>query len=97
MTVAPASAKRGACACEMARCCGDGPSQSRRDGVGSTDLALCKAIIVMAHELGMKVVAEGVETAEQRSLLLQAGCDYGQGYLFARPMTAEAFEAYMAA
>ena len=58
----------------------------------STDLALCKAIIAMAHALGMKVIAEGVETAQQRDLLLQAGCDYGQGYLFARPISAEELE-----
>ncbi|MBK9236923.1 MAG: EAL domain-containing protein [Rhodoferax sp.] len=54
----------------------------------STDLALCKAIIVMAHELGMQVIAEGVETEVQRDLLAAAGCDFGQGYLFARPMPA---------
>jgi diguanylate cyclase (GGDEF)-like protein/PAS domain S-box-containing protein len=59
----------------------------------STDLALCKAIIVMAHELGMKVIAEGVETAQQRDLLAEAGCDYGQGYLFAHPMSVAEFEA----
>ncbi len=64
---------------------------------GSTDLALCKAIILMAHELGMKVIAEGVETAQQRALLLAAGCDYGQGYLFARPMPVQQFDAFMAA
>ena len=58
----------------------------------STNMALCKAIILMAHELGMKVVAEGVETALQRDLLREAGCDYGQGYLFARPMPAAEFE-----
>jgi diguanylate cyclase (GGDEF)-like protein/PAS domain S-box-containing protein len=63
----------------------------------STDLALCKAIILMAHELGMKVIAEGVETVQQRDLLAAAGCDYGQGYLFARPMRALDFEAFMAA
>jgi len=62
----------------------------------SKDLALCKAIILMAHELGMKVVAEGVETPLQRSLLLEAGCDYGQGYLFAQPMSADDFTAYLA-
>ncbi len=61
-----------------------------------TELALCKAIIVMAHELGMKVIAEGVETAGQRDLLVAAGCDYGQGYLFARPMPVDAFDAFMA-
>ena len=59
---------------------------------GSKDLALCKATIVMAHELGMKVVAEGIETTEQRDLLIQAGCDFGQGYLFARPLAAADFE-----
>ena len=60
---------------------------------GSTDLALCKAIIVMAHELGIKVIAEGVETAQQRALLQAAGCDYAQGYLFDRPMAAADFQA----
>ena len=59
----------------------------------STDLALCKAIIVMAHALGIKVVAEGVETEQQRDLLIAAGCDYAQGYLFARPIAASEFEA----
>jgi len=60
---------------------------------GCTDLALCKAIIVMAHELGIKVVAEGIETENQWDLLAAAGCDYGQGYLFSRPMSATQFEA----
>jgi EAL domain-containing protein (putative c-di-GMP-specific phosphodiesterase class I) len=60
----------------------------------STDLALCKAIILMAHELGMRVVAEGVETAQQRDLLLSAGCDFGQGYLFSAAMPVAEFEAY---
>jgi diguanylate cyclase (GGDEF)-like protein/PAS domain S-box-containing protein len=58
----------------------------------STDMALCEAIIAMAHVLGMKVIAEGVETAEQRDLLIKAGCDYGQGYLFSKAVTAEEFE-----
>ncbi|MCO4756365.1 MAG: EAL domain-containing protein, partial [Oceanospirillaceae bacterium] len=57
----------------------------------SDDMALCEAIIVMAHKLGIKVIAEGIETEEQRALLTSVGCDYGQGYLFARPMTAELF------
>ncbi|HEY8905875.1 MAG TPA: EAL domain-containing protein, partial [Rhodoferax sp.] len=59
---------------------------------GSTDLALCQAIIVMAHALGMQVIAEGVETENQRALLAAAGCDYGQGYLFSRPVPAADFE-----
>ncbi len=62
----------------------------------STDLALCKAIIVMAHALDMKVIAEGVETVQQRDLLAAAGCDYAQGYLYAKPMSAADFEAFMA-
>jgi diguanylate cyclase (GGDEF)-like protein/PAS domain S-box-containing protein len=59
---------------------------------GSTDLALCRAIIVMAHALGMQVIAEGVETEQQRDLLQAAGCDYAQGYLFARPISAAELE-----
>ncbi len=47
-------------------------------------MALCEAIIVMAHKLGMKVVAEGIETEQQRDLLTKAGCDYGQGFLFSK-------------
>ncbi|MCQ8106008.1 EAL domain-containing protein [Methylomonas sp. SURF-2] len=58
----------------------------------SNDMALCEAIIAMAHKLGMKVIAEGIETAGQRDLLLAAGCDYGQGYLFAKPLPAAEFE-----
>lgn len=61
---------------------------------GETGRALCKAMIVMAHELGMQVIAEGVETDEQRLWLQAAGCDYAQGWLFAKPMAVEVFEAY---
>lgn len=59
----------------------------------STNLVLCQAIIAMAHALGMKVIAEGVETAQQRDLLAAAGCDYAQGYLYSRPVNATEFEA----
>lgn len=58
----------------------------------SNDLVLCEAIIVMAHKLGMKVIAEGVETMDQRDLLIAAGCDYGQGYFFSRPVPTKEFE-----
>jgi len=64
---------------------------------GSTDLVLCRAIIAMAHALGMKVIAEGVETELQRDLLVALGCDYAQGYLFSRPVSAAEFEAFAAA
>ncbi|MBI5270476.1 MAG: EAL domain-containing protein [Burkholderiales bacterium] len=52
-------------------------------------LAVVDAIVKMAHALGLRVVAEGVETEEQRKMLLTLRCDELQGYLFARPMTAE--------
>ena len=55
----------------------------------SGDLALCGAIIAMAHKLGLQVVAEGVETRAQRDMLAAAGCDYAQGYVFAPPMPAQ--------
>lgn len=58
----------------------------------SDDMSLCEAIIVMAHKLGLKVIAEGIETTQQRQLLSSAGCDYGQGYLFSRPVPADEFE-----
>ena len=62
---------------------------------GSSNMALCEAIIVMAHKLGMKVIAEGVETIQQRDLLVMAGCDYGQGFLYSQPVPAEKFEALL--
>jgi diguanylate cyclase (GGDEF)-like protein/PAS domain S-box-containing protein len=61
----------------------------------SPDLAVCEAIVVMAHKLGLKVIAEGVETREQLDLLRQIGCDFGQGYFFARPMPDAQFEAFL--
>jgi diguanylate cyclase (GGDEF)-like protein/PAS domain S-box-containing protein len=61
----------------------------------SSDMALSEAIIVMAHKLDLKVIAEGVETPEQCALLAAAGCDYGQGYLFAKPLPAAEFDALL--
>ncbi len=58
----------------------------------SNDLILCEAMIIMAHKLGIKVIAEGVETDQQLALLDKAGCDYAQGYLFSKPVPVEAFE-----
>lgn len=60
--------------------------------IGSSDYVLCEAIIVMAHKLGKKVIAEGIETKDQLDLLVAAGCDYGQGYLFSKPVPADQFE-----
>ncbi len=59
---------------------------------GSKNMSLCTAIIVMAHELGLKVIAEGIESQEQHDLLASAGCDYGQGYFYSRPAGSEELE-----
>jgi diguanylate cyclase (GGDEF)-like protein/PAS domain S-box-containing protein len=62
---------------------------------GSDDFALCEAIIVMAHKLNIEVIAEGIETREQRDLLTAAGCDFGQGYLYSKPVPTEDFESLL--
>ncbi|MDO9424257.1 MAG: EAL domain-containing protein [Methylobacter sp.] len=72
-------------------------SFTRNLSPNANDLALCEAIIVMAHKLGIKVIAEGIETQEQCDLLIAAGCDYGQGYLFSRPVAADEFEKLLVA
>jgi len=59
------------------------------------DHALCEAIVVMAHKLGLKVIAEGVETSEQQAILLEIGCDFAQGYLFGKPTPGEEFDAML--
>ena len=59
---------------------------------GPSGSILCEAIIVLAHKLGLKTIAEGIETEQQRDLLTKMGCDYGQGFLFSRPVPAKEFE-----
>ncbi|MCH8921085.1 MAG: EAL domain-containing protein, partial [Chloroflexi bacterium] len=56
------------------------------------DAAIARSIIVMAHNLKLKVIAEGVETEEQLAFLKKRRCDEMQGYLFSKPAPAEAFE-----
>lgn len=63
----------------------------------ANDRALSEAIIVMAHKLGLKVIAEGVETEGQLNLLTIAGCDYAQGYLFSKPVPPAEFERLLVA
>jgi EAL domain-containing protein (putative c-di-GMP-specific phosphodiesterase class I) len=57
----------------------------------SGELALCEALIVMAHKLNLKVVAEGVELPAQAALLAAAGCDFAQGYVYAAALPAREF------
>jgi len=56
-------------------------------------MTICKAIIGLSAGLKLKVIAEGIERLEQVDLLLQEQCHYGQGYLFSRPLPAEALTA----
>jgi len=61
------------------------------------DAALITAIISLAHNLGVKVVAEGVETLEQRDFLVKAGCDQGQGFFYGKPVDAAEFQRSLSA
>lgn len=57
--------------------------------------SLCEAIIVMSHKLGLKVIAEGVETKDQLDILQGIACDFAQGYYFSKPVPAEEFQKIM--
>jgi diguanylate cyclase (GGDEF)-like protein len=68
---------------------------SRMGGTGE-DTAIVQTIVVLSHTLGMDVVAEGVETEAQRTELQALNCEYGQGYLFSKPLDSEAATALLA-
>jgi diguanylate cyclase (GGDEF)-like protein/PAS domain S-box-containing protein len=64
------------------------------DGLGeddTTDETLVRTIIELCHTLGLETLAEGIETPQQAGLLKDMGCDLGQGYYFARPLSSEEF------
>jgi diguanylate cyclase (GGDEF)-like protein/PAS domain S-box-containing protein len=58
-------------------------------GLSGDSSEIVRTIVLLAHNLGLEVVAEGVETAEQLTRLKEIGCDYGQGYFFSRPLDAQ--------
>jgi EAL domain-containing protein (putative c-di-GMP-specific phosphodiesterase class I) len=59
--------------------------------------AIVRAIVAMGRSLGLRVIAEGVETEAQAKFLQGIDCDEGQGYLYAKPMVVNEFEAWLAA
>ena len=61
--------------------------------VDRDDAAIVNAIIGLAHNLELKVIAECVETQDQLAILKKSGCDEAQSYLFSRPVSAEEFAA----
>jgi diguanylate cyclase (GGDEF)-like protein/PAS domain S-box-containing protein len=63
----------------------------------SDDSAIVRAVVSLGHSLGLRVVAEGVETEAQMSFVRACGCDEVQGYLIGRPMSAQRFEALLRA
>ena len=60
--------------------------------VSSDSKVFAETIVVMAHKLGLKVIAEGVETSDQLEWLKRIGCDFAQGFLFAEATAADEFE-----
>ncbi|MEX2474249.1 putative bifunctional diguanylate cyclase/phosphodiesterase [Marinobacter sp.] len=71
------------------------PSYIRNELPDVYSRAIADTIIVMAHKLGLKVIAEGVETPEEKEWLQAAGCDYAQGFLFSKPLPANALKALL--
>lgn len=67
----------------------------REIATDTNDQMLVRTIISMAHNLGLKVIAEGVEDEPQRQFLIDNGCDHFQGYLFGKPMPIDMLEKYI--
>ena len=59
------------------------------------DASLVRAIINMAHSLGLRVIAEGVEEEAQTHFLKKENCDFSQGYFYGRPLPAPEFDAWL--
>jgi diguanylate cyclase (GGDEF)-like protein/PAS domain S-box-containing protein len=67
-----------------------------RIGNNGSGAEIVQTIMALAHDLGMKVVAEGIETDEQLSKLQSMNCEFGQGYLFTKPVDSRAAEVFLA-
>ena len=61
------------------------------------DMEIVKAVISLAQSMNLQLIAEGIELEAQKDKLLELGCQMGQGYFFSKPLSAEAFKAYMTA
>ena len=68
----------------------------KRLGADDDALPIVKTIIALAHQLGRQIIAEGVETAEHLAILRSLGCEYGQGYFFAKPVPSEDISSLLA-
>jgi diguanylate cyclase (GGDEF)-like protein/PAS domain S-box-containing protein len=64
-------------------------------GTNADDTAIVNGVVQLAHNLGLHTIAEGVETEQQRDLLADMGCEFAQGYLFARPLDEDQLERYL--
>ena len=64
-------------------------------GAGGSSENICRTIIKMAHELGKKAIAEGVETREQADFLIENGCDFVQGYFYSHPLPQDEFHEFV--
>jgi len=60
-----------------------------------SDAAITRALVAMSREMGLRTIAEGIETDAQEAVLIELGCTQGQGYLYGRPMPAEDIIAYL--
>jgi EAL domain-containing protein (putative c-di-GMP-specific phosphodiesterase class I) len=74
----------------------DGLGKVGPDSGDGEDRAIVAAVVSLAHTLGMKAIAEGVETAEQLAELRALGCDMAQGFFIAKPLAAPALDDLLA-